>query len=86
MRLYAYINVKCNSCFRSHIFHCRGKFLTHLMSHIAQTHRRLILGNGLKTLNMSEVSGAEFSAVPMLVYDSILAVGERENYMFRSLT
>lgn len=56
------------------------------MSHIAQTHRRLILGNGLKTLNMSEVSGAEFSAVPMLVYDSILAVGERENYMFRSLT
>lgn len=51
------------------------------MSHIAQTRRRLILGNSLKTLNMSNVSGAEFSAVPMLVHDSCWQLGkERTTY------
>lgn len=51
------------------------------MSHIAQASRRLIFRDSLKTLNLSEVSGAKFSAVPVLTYDFILAIGkERSTY------
>lgn len=78
MNFHTYVYVKHDSGLGSHIIHCCSEFLLHFGAHIAQALWRLILGNGLKTVNFGKVGGTELSvtAPVMLKCDSNDKIGK----------